>query len=187
MEYANTAISGVVRFTAPVHRDVRGFFSRTFDAAVARKAGLDPDAFVQDSLSRSARGVVRGLHVRLGLGEGKLVRCSSGRIFDVVVDLRPGSPTYRSWLSFDLDGDRQDSIYIPPGCAHGFQALTEPADTSYRIDRPHDPEAGLTIAHDDPELAIPWPLPVTEMSEADRHAEPLARLGHRLREVEACL
>lgn len=185
MEYANTAISGLVRFTAPVHRDARGFFSRTFDADVARAAGLDPDAFVQDSLSRSARGVVRGLHVRLGHGEGKLVRCSHGRIFDVVVDLRPGSPTYRTWLSFELDGERQDSLYIPPGCAHGFQALTDPADTSYRIDRAYDPDAGLTIAHDDPELAIPWPLPVTGMSEADRCAEPLSALGDRLREVEA--
>ena len=75
--------------------------------------------------------------------------------------------------------------YIPAGCAHGFQALTDPADTSYRIDRAYDPDAGLTIAHDDPELAIPWPLPVTGMSEADRCAEPLSALGDRLREVEA--
>jgi len=185
MEYANTAISGLIRFTAPLHRDERGFFSRTFDAAVAREAGLEPDEFVQDSLSRSQRGVVRGLHIRLGHGEGKLVRCSHGAIYDVVVDLRPGSPTYRTWLSFDLDGDSQDSIYIPPGCAHGFQALTEPADTSYRINRPYDPSSGLTIAYDDPELAIPWPLPVTLMSEADRHAEPLSELGDRLREVLA--
>lgn len=185
MQFADTAISGLIHFTAPVHRDVRGFFSRTFDAAVARQAGLDPDEFVQDSLSRSERGVVRGLHIRLGLGEGKLVRCSSGAIFDVVVDLRPSSPSYRSWLSFELDGESQSSIYIPPGCAHGFQALTGPADTSYRINRPHDPSEGLTIAYDDPELAIPWPLPVTHMSEADRNAEPLSRLGDRLREVKA--
>jgi dTDP-4-dehydrorhamnose 3,5-epimerase len=185
MEFANTAIRGLVQFCGPVHRDARGFFSRTFDAATAREAGIDPNAFVQDSLSRSAQGVVRGLHLRVGLGEGKLVRCSSGAVFDVVVDLRPTSPTYRTWVSFDLDGEAQRSIYIPPGCAHGFQALTEPADTSYRINRPHDPSEDLTIAHDDPELAIPWPLPVTLMSDADRNARPLSDLGDRLREVLA--
>jgi dTDP-4-dehydrorhamnose 3,5-epimerase len=185
MDYAITAISGLIRFTATVHRDTRGFFSRTFDADVAREAGIDPDLFVQDSLSRSDRGVVRGLHVRLGAGEGKLVRCSHGAVYDVVVDLRPSSPTYRTWQSFHLDGDSQDSLYIPPGCAHGFQALTQPADTSYRIDRPHDPAAGLTIAHDDPELGIPWPLPVTVMSDADREAPTLAAVEDRLSGVEA--
>ena len=110
--------------------------------------------------------MIRGLHLRVGAGESKLVRCSSGAICDVVVDLRPWSPTYRQWLSFDLDGDSQRSIYIPAGCAHGFQALTEPADTAYRIDREHDPSEDLTIAYDDPELAVPWPLPVTLMSDA---------------------
>jgi dTDP-4-dehydrorhamnose 3,5-epimerase len=185
MEFKETSIPGVIFFRPSPHRDVRGFFSRTFDADVAREAGLDPDAFVQDSLSRSARGVIRGLHLRLRRGEGKLVRCSSGAVFDVVVDLRPTSPAYLSWLSFDLDGDAQSSVYIPPGCAHGFQALTEPADTSYRIDRRHDPSEDLTIAFDDSQLAIPWPLPVTLMSEADRHAKPLSELQDRLRQVEA--
>ena len=83
--------------------------------------------------------MIRGLHVRVGAGEAKLVRCSSGAIFDVVVDLRPGSPSFRRWLSFDLNDEPHRSIYVPPGCAHGFQALTPTADTSYRIDRPHDP------------------------------------------------
>ncbi|UMG91543.1 dTDP-4-dehydrorhamnose 3,5-epimerase [Nocardioides sp. TF02-7] len=150
---------------------------------VARRAGVDPHSFVQDSLSRSRRGVVRGLHVRSGAGEGKLVRCSAGRIFDVVVDLRPGSPTYREWLSFDLDGDEQTSIFVPAGCAHGFQALTATADTSYRIDQPHDPAYNVTIAHDDPELAIPWPLEVSGISGVDRSAPRLAELGDRLREI----
>jgi dTDP-4-dehydrorhamnose 3,5-epimerase len=185
MDFEQTSIPGLVAFTPSPHRDVRGFFSRTFDADIARKAGLDPDAFMQDSLSRSARGVVRGLHLRVGRGEGKLVRCSSGAVFDVVVDLRPASPAYRTWLSFDLDGDAQTSIFIPPGCAHGFQALTEPADTSYRIDRAHDPSEDLTIAHDDPELAIPWPLPVTAMSDADRNARPLGELTEQLDRVDA--
>jgi dTDP-4-dehydrorhamnose 3,5-epimerase len=114
------------------------------------------------------------MHVRRGLGEAKLVRCSYGAIFDVVVDLRPASPTYRNRETFQLTGEDQVTLYVPAGCAHGFQALTEPADVSYRIDRPHDPTEDVSIAFDDPELAIPWPLPVTMMSERDRGASGLA-------------
>jgi dTDP-4-dehydrorhamnose 3,5-epimerase len=168
------AIAGALLFTPTPHVDDRGFFCRTFDVDVMRAAGIDPSAFAQDSLSRSARGVVRGLHVRRGEGEAKLVRCSYGAIFDVVVDLRPASPTYRSWESFELRGDEQVSLYVPAGCAHGFQALTDIADVSYRIDRAHDPAEDVSIAFDDPELAISWPLPVTAMSRRDRRALPLA-------------
>ena len=161
-------------FRPTPHVDERGFFSRTFDGEVVRSAGIDPAAFAQDSLSRSRRGVIRGMHVRKGAGEAKLVRCSYGAIFDVVVDLRPGSPTYRNWESFELRDEEQVSLYVPAGCAHGFQALTDPADVSYRIDRPHDPAEDVTIAFDDPGLAIPWPLPVTTMSGRDRQAPSLA-------------
>ena len=102
------------------------------------------------------------------------MRCSYGAIFDVIVDLRPASPTYRNWESFELRGDEQVSLYIPAGCAHGFQALTDIADVSYRIDRAHDPAEDVAIAFDDPELAIGWPLPVAAMSQRDRLAPPLA-------------
>lgn len=183
MHVADTAIAGLKVFTPTPRTDARGFFCRTFDAEVAHRTGIDPLAFVQDSLSRSHRGVVRGLHVRVGAGENKLVRCSSGAVYDVVVDLRPGSPSYLRWQGFDLSGDNQVSIYVPAGCAHGFQALTEPADTSYRIDREHDPADDLTIAYDDPDLAIPWPLEVTLVSDADRRAQPLARVRDRLAEI----
>jgi dTDP-4-dehydrorhamnose 3,5-epimerase len=176
VRFRTTRIEGLIEFIPSPHVDDRGFFSRTFDIAVAREAGVDPHSFVQDSISRSHRGVLRGLHLRTGAGESKLVRCSAGAIFDVVVDLRAGSPTYREWLSFDLSGDNQISIFVPAGCAHGFQALTEPADTAYRIDRPHDPQEDLAIAHDDPRLAIPWPLRVSAMSAADASAPPLAEI-----------
>jgi dTDP-4-dehydrorhamnose 3,5-epimerase len=139
-----------------------------------RAGGVDPDGFVQDSLSRSRRGVIRGLHVRGGQGEAKLVRCSYGAVFDVVVDLRPTAPTYLNWESFDLDGESQVSLYVPAGCAHGFQALTDPADVAYRIDRAHDPAEDVAIAFDDPDLAVPWPLPLSAMSARDRQAWPLA-------------
>jgi dTDP-4-dehydrorhamnose 3,5-epimerase len=174
-------IAGALLFKPAPHADDRGFFSRTFDADVARAAGIEPCWFVQDSLSRSARGVVRGLHVRRGRGEAKLVRCSYGAIFDVVVDLRPGSATYLHWESFELDDRSQTSLFIPAGCAHGFQACTDPADVSYRIDRPHDPAEDVAIAFDDPDLAIPWPLPVSVVSRRDRLALPLAEAAKLLR------
>lgn len=169
-------IVGAILFRPSPHVDERGFFSRTFDAAVIRAAGIDPGSFVQDSLSRSARGVLRGLHLRSGRGEAKLVRCSYGAIFDVIVDLRQGSRTYRNWESFELRDDEQTSLYVPTGCAHGFQALTEPADVSYRIDREHDPSEDVTIAYDDEELGIPWPLRVTGISDRDLRAPSLAKL-----------
>ncbi|MEV0091293.1 dTDP-4-dehydrorhamnose 3,5-epimerase [Streptomyces sp. NPDC050738] len=167
-------IAGAYLFEPTPFADERGFFCRTFDADVVRSVGIDPDSFIQDSLSRSARGVLRGLHLRSGAGEAKLVRCSYGQIFDVVVDLRPDSPTYLGRGFFELSGETQTTLYIPAGCAHGFQALTETADTSYRIDRPHDPAEDVTIAFDDPELSIPWPLPAISMSQRDREAPPLA-------------
>ncbi|MFI7679868.1 dTDP-4-dehydrorhamnose 3,5-epimerase [Actinophytocola sp. NPDC049390] len=167
-------IAGAYVFEPSPHVDERGFFSRTFDAEVVRSAGIDPDGFVQDSLSRSARGVLRGMHLRSGRGEAKLVRCSYGRVFDVIVDLRPGSPTYLNQKHVELSGDTQVTLYVPAGCAHGFQALTEPADVSYRIDRAHDPAEDVAIAFDDPELAIPWPLPPALLSRRDRQAPSLA-------------
>ncbi|MDF4252055.1 dTDP-4-dehydrorhamnose 3,5-epimerase [Streptomyces sp. WMMB303] len=173
-------LAGAYLFEPTPYADERGFFCRTFDADVIGSVGLDPGAFVQDSVSRSARGVLRGLHLRSGDGEAKLVRCSYGQIFDVVVDLRPHSPTYRNVASFELSGETQTTLYIPAGCAHGFQALTGTADTTYRIDRLHDPAEDVTIAFDDPELAIGWPLPVTSMSRRDREAPSLAEVLKQL-------
>jgi dTDP-4-dehydrorhamnose 3,5-epimerase len=177
-------IAGALLFRPTPHVDERGFFSRTFDTAVAKEAGVDAVGFAQDSLSRSARGVVRGMHIRGRAGEAKLVRCSYGAIFDVIVDLRPASPTYRNWESFELRDDEQASLYVPAGCAHGFQALTGPADVAYRIDRAHDPAEDVSFAFEDPELAIPWPLRVTLMSERDRLAPSLATAVKLLAEMK---
>ncbi|GAA1561482.1 dTDP-4-dehydrorhamnose 3,5-epimerase [Kribbella sancticallisti] len=174
-------IAGALLFLPTPHADERGFFCRTFDRDVVKTAGLDPDAFQQDSVSRSAKGVVRGMHVRSGAGEAKLVRCSYGAVFDVVVDLRADSPTYCNREYFDLTGDNQVTVYVPAGCAHGFQALTDPADVSYRIDRAHDPREDVTIVFDDPDLDIAWPLPVSLMSDRDKAAPSLAEATRRLR------
>jgi dTDP-4-dehydrorhamnose 3,5-epimerase len=170
MRVHETGLHGVLLFEPTPHRDERGWFSRTFDTAAARAAGIDPDGFVQDSQSRTVRGALRGLHGRLGGGEAKLVRCSNGAIFDVVVDARPGSPTLGRWESFRLDDQRMRSLFIPRGCLHGFQAITETADTCYRIDAEHDPAEDVTVRWDDPDLSIPWPLDVSAMSAKDRGA-----------------
>jgi dTDP-4-dehydrorhamnose 3,5-epimerase len=172
-------IAGAYLFTPTPHVDERGFFSRTFDRDVVASVGIDPDGFTQDSVSRSRRGVLRGMHLRSGLGEAKLVRCSYGEVFDVVVDLRDESPTYGNQKHFRLAGDTQVTVYVPAGCAHGFQALTDPADVSYRIDRAHDPAEDVSIAFDDPELAIAWPLPPALMSERDRAAPSLEQALER--------
>jgi dTDP-4-dehydrorhamnose 3,5-epimerase len=175
-------LEGTIVFEPTPHHDDRGFFTRTFDADVAAQAGLDPNSLVQDSQSRSAFGVVRGLHLRTDGGEGKLVRVSRGAIVDVAVDLRPWSPTYKLWMTVLLDDVHHRSVWLPPGLAHGFQALTRTADVCYRIDRVHAPGFDATIRYDDPELGIPWPVEVRGMSERDRTAPSLAELEPRLGE-----
>ncbi|GAB3254451.1 dTDP-4-dehydrorhamnose 3,5-epimerase family protein [Nocardioides dilutus] len=163
---------------SPSHDD-RGFFTRTFDAAVASAHGLDPAAFVQDSQSRSCRGALRGLHGRGGAGEAKLVRCAHGAILDVIVDARPGSPTYGRHQAFRLDDEQLLVLYVPRGFLHGFQVLSEVADICYRIDRPHDPAEDVSVRYDDPDLAIAWPLPVDTLSPRDRSAGSWRELADR--------
>ncbi|MCW0215484.1 MAG: dTDP-4-dehydrorhamnose 3,5-epimerase [Pseudonocardia sp.] len=181
MQVQTTEIEGVLLFVPQPHPDERGFFSRTFDVAAARTAGVDGTAFVQDSQSRSARGVIRGMHGRIGLGESKLVRCAHGALHDVIVDARPGSPTFGRVASFRLDDENMTSLYIPAGCLHGFQSLTDVADACYRMDREHDPAEDVTVRFDDPDLGIAWPLPAGTMSAKDAAApswkDLCARLG----------
>jgi dTDP-4-dehydrorhamnose 3,5-epimerase len=175
-------LHGVLIFEPFPVPDERGFFTRTFDAEVAASAGLDVSAFIQDSQSRSWRGVVRGMHLRNDGGEGKVVRCSFGAVHDVAVDLRPWSPTYLRQQTIILDDIDHRGVYLPPGLAHGFQALSEVADVCYRIDAVHRPEADVTIAWDDPDLAISWPLPASVVSKRDRTAPRLAAMVDRLPE-----
>lgn len=125
---------------------------------------------VQDSQSRSAQGVLRGMHGRAGRGEAKLVRCARGAIHDVLVDIRPNSPTFGSQETFLLDDNTFRHLYIPPGFLHGFQSLTPAADVCYRIDRPHDPAEDISVHPHDHDLAIAWPQPVSQISERDANA-----------------
>lgn len=174
------SLDGVLMFVPTAHRDERGLFTRTFDAAVAADAGLDPSSFIQDSQSRSRLGTVRGMHGRSGDGEGKLVRCARGAVFDVVVDARPGSPTFGRSMSVNLNDETFIHLYVPPGFLHGFQAVSEQADVCYRIDRPHDPAEDIAVRWDDVELAIDWPMPVTSISVRDREAASWTELVERL-------
>lgn len=174
MHVETTDLADVLLLRPDVHRDDRGFFTRTFDAEIfdahVRTPGVRAAVFLQDSQSRSRRGVVRGLHGRSGRGEAKLVRCARGAVHDVLVDARPGAPTFGRSATFRLDDVDMVHLYVPPGFLHGFQALTEEADVCYRIDRPHDPASDLAVAHDDPDLGIVWPLPVTLVSARDAGA-----------------
>lgn len=182
MQVGATTIPGVLLFQPAPFVDDRGFFVRTLSADVLAGAGIDHARFVQENQSRSRRGTVRGLHFRAGEGEAKLVRCSYGEIMDVVVDLRPSSPTFGRWERFSLDDARHLQLYIPPGCAHGFQALSAVADTCYHHDHFYDPGLEAAVAWDDPAIGIPWPLPDPVLSERDRRAPSLAEMRPRLEE-----
>lgn len=162
----------------PFH-DERGLFTRTFDAQIfddhLGRPGLAA-SFIQDSQSRSAQGVIRGMHGRSGRGEAKLVRCAHGAVHDVLVDIRKDSPTFGHRQAFRLDDKDFRHLYVPPGLLHGFQALTATADVCYRIDRPHNPAEDLAVAYNDPDLGIDWPLPVTSISSRDARAGSWATL-----------
>jgi dTDP-4-dehydrorhamnose 3,5-epimerase len=156
-------------------RDERGFFARTFCVDEFGSHGLET-SFPQHSVSFSARaGTVRGMHFqREPHSEVKLVRCISGAIWDVIVDIRPDSPTFRQWQGFELTGLNGRQLYIPKGFAHGFQTLSDNAEVSYLISERYVPEAASGLRHDDPSFNIAWPKPVTEISAKDRQWPDLA-------------
>ncbi len=173
MKVATAQLADVLVFEPQPFFDHRGFFTRTLSMRTLADAGLHV-AFVEESQSRSRHAVLRGLHGRSALSEGKLVRCARGEVFDVVVDLRPWSPTFGRWESFVLDDRAHRQIWVPPGMVHGFEVVSEEADICYRMDAVHDPSLDITVAWDDPELAIPWPLPSPILSDRDRAAPRLA-------------
>lgn len=156
--------------------DDRGFFVRTLSASALADAGLVYASFVEESQSRSRKGVLRGLHGRCELRERKLVRCAHGRIFEVVVDLRPWSSTFLEWDSLVLDDCTHRQLCVAPGLVHGFQVLTDTADVCYRMDAVYDPSLDVTVAWDDPDLGVPWPIPDPVLSGRDRAAPRVADL-----------
>jgi dTDP-4-dehydrorhamnose 3,5-epimerase len=172
-----TEIEGVVLIEPTVHGDDRGFFVETFRANEMPGLGIEVE-FVQENHSRSGARVLRGIHLQRG--QAKLVRCPRGRIFDVAVDLRPGSPTYRRWEGYELDDADHRQLFIPDGFGHGFCVLSDSADVLYRVSSYYDPELESGIAWDDPEIAVDWPVPDPVLSDRDRSAPRLAEVASTL-------
>lgn len=173
-------IAGVLHVRPEPFRDERGFFVRTLDAASLREAGLDPARFVQENQSRSRRGTLRGLHCRRELSEGKLVRIARGRVFEAIVDLRPWSPTFLVQEHLVLDDLDHRQVFVPPGCAHGFLVLSPLADVCYKHDAAYRPGLEAGIRWNDPELAIPWPVHPTLLSDRDLELPLLADVRDEL-------
>lgn len=148
--------------------DSRGFFARTFCVDEFAAHGLET-SYPQHSITFSAsRGTLRGMHYqREPHGEVKLVRCLRGAIWDVIIDIRPNSPTFRRWEAFELSGLTGRQLYIPKGFAHGFQTLGDDVEVSYLISEPYKPDAACGLRHDDPSFCISWPHPVSVISEKD--------------------
>lgn len=169
MQFHATSLKDAWLIDADLLRDGRGFFARMFCAREFAEHGLETE-FPQHSTSFSAtRGTLRGMHFqREPHAEVKVVRCSNGRIWDVIVDLRPDSPTFLRWQGFELSGESRRQLYVPKGFAHGFQSLTDDAEVSYLISEFHVPEAASGLRFDDPALHIAWPLSVTVISDKDR-------------------
>lgn len=165
-----TTLSEVVLIEPKVHGDSRGFLVETFRSESAESLGIDV-SFVQENHSRSAKDVVRGIHTQRGLA--KLVRCSLGRAWDVVVDLRPGSPTFASWEGYELSDDNHRQLFVPPGFGHGFCALTQPTDIVYKLSQYYDPTQEIAIAWDDPQIGVRWPIQEPSLSERDSVAPSL--------------
>jgi dTDP-4-dehydrorhamnose 3,5-epimerase len=152
--------------------DDRGFFMETYHLDRFRDAGI-AETFVQDNHSRSARGVLRGLHYQEPNGQGKLVRCTRGALFDVAVDIRTGSPDFGRWFGTELTEENRLMLWIPPGFAHGFCALTDVADLVYKCTALYDAAADRSIAWNDPEIGIEWPLSTPRLSPKDAAAPTL--------------
>jgi dTDP-4-dehydrorhamnose 3,5-epimerase len=182
MQIRPTSLPDAVVLEPRVFPDERGFFVETYRASWHEAAGIPAgQSFVQDNHSRSTRGVVRGMHFHVGDGVAKLVRCARGRILDVIVDLRRGSPTYARWDAVELDDERLHELYIPVGFAHGFCVLSDSADVIYKQTAYYDPAVERGIAWDDPDVAIAWPAEIEPLVSArDAAAPKLAELADEL-------
>ncbi|HEV3389412.1 MAG TPA: dTDP-4-dehydrorhamnose 3,5-epimerase [Solirubrobacteraceae bacterium] len=178
LERLRTKLSGPVLFKPVVRGDDRGFFLETYRQSVLAEHGIF-DEFVQDNHSRSRGGVVRGMHFQPGMA--KLIRCARGAMYDVVVDLRRGSPTFGHWEGFMLDDSAHHQVYCPDGFAHGFCVLSDVADVVYKTSAYYDPELEGGFAYNDPAVGIVWPEGVAlSASERDSSAPPLAAIADSL-------
>lgn len=170
MRFVETALAGAYIVEPEPQEDARGFFARTFCSKEFGQKGL-ASVFVQCSVSMTRqRGAIRGLHFQLApAAEAKLVRCTAGALYDVIVDIRPGSKTYLRHIAVELTARNRQALYVPEMFAHGFQTLETDTEVFYQMNQSFAPELARGIRFDDPKLGIQWPLPVATMSEKDRH------------------
>lgn len=159
-----------------VHGDARGFFLETYHQDKYREGGITAD-FVQDNHSRSNQGTLRGLHAQLKHPQGKLVRVVEGEVFDVAVDIRVGSPRFGRFTATTLSAENFRQMYVPPGFAHAFVVLSAVAQFEYKCTNFYDPSDELTVAWNDPDIAVPWPIDNPTLSRKDEEGRPLAEFA----------
>lgn len=179
MQITTTRIEGVVLVEPKVFGDERGFFLESWSKERYAAAGIGPD-FVQDNLSHSRRGTLRGLHLQDPHGQGKLVQVLEGEVFDVAVDVRRNSPTYGTWVGELLSSKNKRQLYIPAGLAHGFYVTSETALFSYKCTDGYYPQHELCLAYDDPEVSVQWPAGERIVSAKDQKGLSLSELAARV-------
>jgi dTDP-4-dehydrorhamnose 3,5-epimerase len=179
MQRLATRLDGPILIAPKVLGDERGFFVETYRRSIFSELGI-PEEMVQDNHSRSRHGIVRGMHFQIGKGAAKLVRTGRGAIYDVVVDVRVGSPTFGQWEGFELTAENMHVLYCPIGFAHGFCVLSDSADVMYKQSNYYADGTERGIAYNDPEVGIEWPLPTEELVPSQRDAS-----APRLSEIAA--
>ena len=180
MIFEETKIPGVWLLTAERISDERGYFARTFCRETLADRGLPMDVSQCNVSCNRRSGTVRGLHLQLPPhGETKIVSCIQGAIWDVAVDLRPGSPSFGQWDAFELKAGNDRAVYLPQGVAHGFQALADNTLVYYQMSAPYHPESAAGVRFNDPDLAIPWPLAVKALSPRDANLPALQDFARR--------
>ncbi len=175
MNVIETELPGVIIIEPKVFGDARGFFMENWNRKRYGEAGL-PDRFVQDNLSLSARGVLRGLHFQNPNSQGKLVSVLQGEVFDVALDIRMGSPTFGKWTGTTLSAENKRQLYVPPDFAHGFLVTSEAALFFYKCTDYYAPNSEGTVLWNDPDIGIEWPIAEPILSEKDRVAPPLREM-----------
>jgi len=175
MEVIETDLPGLLIIEPKIFGDARGFFVETWNRERYERAGI-PSGFVQDNLSLSRSGILRGLHYQKPNTQGKLVQVLLGEVYDVAVDIRIGSPTYGRWVGEILSAENKRQMYVPAGFAHGFCVTSDSALFSYKCTDIYNPQAEVSIIWNDPDIGIDWPVTNPELSLKDRDAPTLAKL-----------
>ena len=169
MKFTETKVSGVFLIEPELHADDRGSFARSFCVDDFNEAGIDIHVVQANISFNKHSGAVRGMHYQASPhAEAKVVRCTSGALYDVVVDLRPDSPSYSQWIGIELNGVNRNAMFVPKGCAHGFQTLADGTEVSYLMSERYVPASASGVRYDDPAFGIEWPLTVSSVSDQDR-------------------